>query len=133
VEAVEDAGALPGQVVATLGQQPQDAGLVLGRHHPQHRMVQGDLGDAGRVGGVGLASAADAQQPRPGRQGGRHVQDLFAGGGQLLGDGSSQPDGEPPGRLSTGQGPQLPEGAGMHQRPTLAQRPAGEVDGNRGQ
>jgi hypothetical protein len=53
MQPVEDAGALPGQVVATLGQQPQDGGLVLGGHHAQRRAVQGGLGHAGGIGGVG--------------------------------------------------------------------------------
>src|SRR6185503_12669773 len=57
------------------------------------RIVQGDLGDAGRVGGVGLAATAGVQQARPGGQGGRYVQDLLAGRGQLLGDRSSDPVG----------------------------------------
>jgi hypothetical protein len=65
MEAVEDAGALAGQVVAAFGQQPQDAGLVLGGHRTQGCAVQGDLGDAGRIGGVGLAATALAEQPHP--------------------------------------------------------------------
>jgi hypothetical protein len=91
MQPVEDAGALAGQVVTAFGQQPQDGGLVLGGHGAQPRAVQGDLGDAGRIGGVGLAATAGVQQPGPGRQGGRHVQDLLAGGGQLLGDGRPSP------------------------------------------
>ena len=122
-------GAFAGQVVAAFGQQPQDGGLVLSRHDPQRRMVQGDLGDAGRVGGVGLAATAGRKQPGPGGQGGRHVQDLFAGGGQLLGDGSSQPigalDGEPPGRPGLRPGHKLAEGAGIDQQPAVAQWRAG--------
>jgi hypothetical protein len=99
--------------------------------------VQGDLGHAGRIRGVGLAATAAAQQPGPGRQGGRHVQDLLAGSGQLLGDGSSQPvgalDREPPHRPPAGPGHKLAEGAGMHQQPTLTQRSAGGVDGDGGE
>jgi hypothetical protein len=137
MEPVEDAGALPGQVVAAFGQQPQDGGLVLGRHDPQRRMVQGDLGHASRIGGVALAATAAAQQPRPASQGGRHVQDLLAGRGQLLGDGSSQPVGalnrEPPGRPPGDPGQELAEGAGVDQQPAVAQRPAGRVDGDGGE
>ena len=137
MEPVEDAGAFAGQVVAAFDEQPQDRGLVFSGHRPQRRAVEGDLGDAGRVGGVGLAAPASAKQPGPGGQGGRHVQDLFAGGGQLLGDGPSQPEGtlnrEPPGRPPGGPGRQLLERAGMHQQPASAQRRAGRVDGNRGQ
>jgi hypothetical protein len=99
--------------------------------------VQGDLGHAGRVSGVGLAATTDAQQPGPGGQGGRYVQDLFADGGQLLGDGSSQPEGtldrEPPGRPPSRPGHKLAERAGIHQQPTVAQRPAGGVDGDGGE
>jgi hypothetical protein len=137
MEAVEDAGAFAGQVVAAFDQQPQDRGLVFCGHGAQPWAVQGGLGDASRIGGVGLAAPADAQQPGSGGQGGRHVQNLFTGGGQLLGDGASQPvgaiNGEPPGRPPGGPGRKLAEGDGIHRQPMLAQRPAGRVDGDRGQ
>ena len=137
MEPVEDAGALAGQVVTAFGQQPQDRGLVLGRHDPQHRIVQGDLGDAGRIRGVSLAATAAAEQPGPGGQGGWHVPDLFTGGGQLLGDGSSQPvgalDGEPPYRPPSGPGQKLAERTGIDQQPTLAQRRAGGVNSDGGE
>jgi hypothetical protein len=58
MQTVQDAGALAGQVVAAFGQQPQDAGLVLGSHRAQGWAVQGGLGDAGRIRDVGLAATA---------------------------------------------------------------------------
>jgi hypothetical protein len=89
------------------------------------------------------ASAASVLRPpptlssRPGGQGGRHVQDLLAGGGQLLGDGPSQPEGalngEPPGQPPSRPGRQLLERAGMHQQPAVAQRRARRVDGDGGE
>jgi len=130
-------GALPSQVVATFGHQPQDGGLVLGRHDPQHRIVQGDLGDTGRIRGVGLAATAGVQQPGPGGQGGRHVQDLLADGGQLLSDGSSQPvgalDREPPHRPPSSPRHKLADHAGIDQQPTLTQRRARGAHGDGGE
>jgi hypothetical protein len=100
-------------------------------------MVEGGLGDAGRIGGVGLAATAGVQQPGPGGQGGRHIQDLLAGDGQLLGDGPSQPVGtlhrEPPHRPPSSPRQELAEGAGIDQQPASAQRPTQRVDGDSGE
>jgi hypothetical protein len=136
MQPVEDAGAFAGQVVAAFGQQTQDRGLVFGGHRTQGWAVQGNLSDAGRIGGVALAPTADTQQPRPGGQAGRHVQDLLTGRRQLLGDGSSQPvgalNGEPR-RPPSGPGRQLAQGADVHQQPTVAQRRAGGVNSDGGE
>jgi hypothetical protein len=97
--------------------------------------VQGDLGDAGRIRGVSLAATAAAEQPGPGGQGGWHVPDLFTGGGQLLGDGSSQPvgalDGEPPDRPPSGPGQKLAERTGSVPALTSSRRwPSGLPEGS---
>ena len=106
VQAVEDPDAFAGQVVAALGEQTQLGGVVLGHDGAQPFVAHGDVGDAGRVGGVGLAGAAGVQQSGAGGEGGRHVDDVFAGGGEQLGDAAPEAggafDGEsalrPPGR-----------------------------------
>ena len=68
VKAVDRAAALAGQLVAAIGQQPQDRGVVVGRDREQVAMVQRDEGDAARVDAVGLAAVPARQHPSARRQ-----------------------------------------------------------------
>jgi hypothetical protein len=126
VQPVEETGAFVGQVIAAFGQQPQDGGLVFGGDDAQVGAVQGDLGDAERVGGVGLAAPAGGQQPGPDRQGRRHVDDVFTGRRQLLGDPSAETacalDREPALRPCLRPLGQLSEGSGVDDEPALRDR-----------
>jgi hypothetical protein len=72
VQAVEQARAFSGEVVAALRQQPQDHGLVFDGDDAQPVMlVQSDLGDGVGVVVVALAATACASQPHPrGERGG---------------------------------------------------------------
>jgi hypothetical protein len=85
VETVDDTGPLAGQVVVPLGQQPQDRGLVLRGDLAQISAEERDLGHVESICGVGLPVPAGGQETCPGRQGGRHVNDILARGGRLLG------------------------------------------------
>jgi hypothetical protein len=90
VQPVEETGAFVGQVIAALGQQPQDRRPIFGGDDAQVGSVQGYLSDAERVGGVGLAAPAGGEQPGPDRQRRRHIDHVFTGRRQLLGDAAPQ-------------------------------------------
>ena len=44
------------------------------------------MSHAGRVGLIGLTGPAGVEQPSPGGEGGGHVDNVFTGGGQQLGE-----------------------------------------------
>ena len=95
MEPTDGLGARRPQVVMVIRQQAQDASVVLGHDAAQSlRPQRGDGGGQGVV-GVVLLGLARTEHSNPGRQGGRDVDDVFAGGDELLG----QQEPEPVGRL----------------------------------
>ena len=137
VQAAQGPGAFGDQVVAAVAQQPEDHRLVLQGDRAQPPVVDSGRGDRAGVGQVALAGAAGAQQPGPGRQLGRHVQDLLAGGDQQLGDAAAQAAGalhRPPSLRPGGRpGQQLPAGLAGGRQAQLAEQPAVGVEGGGGQ
>jgi Zn-dependent M28 family amino/carboxypeptidase len=95
-----------------------------------------DLGDVEGVLRVGLAVTAGGQQPGPGREGGGHVDDVLAGGGQLLGERAAQAAGALDREAAVGSllapARQLAEGPGVDDEPALGHLVAGGVDGDGG-
>jgi len=83
------------QVVMVIRQQAQDAPVVLGHDGAQSLRPQRRDGGGQGVVEVVLLGLARAEHPDPCRQGGRHVDDVFARGHELLG----QQEPEPVGRL----------------------------------
>jgi hypothetical protein len=78
VEPVDGLGAGGDQVLAALGQQVQHGRLVLHFDLPQPSSIAGGDRDRDRITRVALATVPDRQDPHPGGQLGRHVQDLLA-------------------------------------------------------
>lgn len=78
-------GPLSDQVVVTIGQQGQHGAVVLHYDVAQVGVAQGHDGGGPSVVGVGLGAAAPVQELHPGRQRGRHIDDLLAYGHQLAG------------------------------------------------
>jgi hypothetical protein len=100
-------------------------------------LVQSDLGDGVGVVVVALAATACAQQPHLRGERGRDIEDVFAGGCELLGDAPAEAIGALDGELSEGpagcpaeQGAQCP---GVDGEPAAAQFVAGGVQGDRGE
>ena len=86
VDAADDLGAGPAQLVAAVDQQPQRDGGVVGHDLPQARAAQPGHGHAVGVDRVGLAALAGVEHPHPRRQLRRHVEHGLAVGDQALGD-----------------------------------------------
>src|ERR1035437_8807307 len=74
VEPVDHPTALPGQLVTSVGQEPQHGAVVLGSDPAQVRLALGHPRHAGSVDSIGLAPVASSEEAGPGRQGRRHVQ-----------------------------------------------------------
>src|SRR6266566_9817034 len=91
VEPVDDAAALPGELVAAVRQEPQHGRVVLGADAAQPGLTHGNPSDAPRVEGVGLAPVATIEEAGPGGQRRRHVQHGLVGGDEPLGEEVSQP------------------------------------------
>ena len=68
VDAADDLGAGPAQLVAAVHQQPQRDGDVVGHDLAQAWAAQAGHGHAVRVDRVGLAALAGVEDPHPGRQ-----------------------------------------------------------------
>ena len=80
LEPVDGLDPAPGQLLAAVGQHPQRLELAVERQHPQACGADRDHRDRVRVVGVGLAVVAGVEQPDPGRELGRHVDDVLAVG-----------------------------------------------------
>ena len=80
VQTVQDPDAFAGQVVAALGKQTQLRCLILGHDRPEPFAAHCDMGNACRVSRIALAGSAGIKQPRPGGQGGRHIDHVLATG-----------------------------------------------------
>ncbi len=93
VEPVDPAGVLGDQVIAALGEQAHDRGLVLGLDSVQSPVVQGNRRDRDGVGDVGLPGAARSQQTCSCSQLGRDVNNELTDGDELLGNATSEPGG----------------------------------------
>jgi hypothetical protein len=86
METVDHSTALPGELVAAVGEEPQHGSVVLGADAAQIRLALGHSGDAGSVDGISLAPMAAIEQPGTGSQRRRHVEHGLLGYGQLLGE-----------------------------------------------
>ena len=78
LEPVDGLDPPPGQRFAAVGEHPQRLELTVELQHPQGRGADRDDRDRVRVAGVGLAVVAGVEQPDPGGELGRDVDDLLA-------------------------------------------------------
>jgi hypothetical protein len=93
VEAVDPAGVLGDQVLAALGEQTHDRGVVLDLDAVEAPVVQCNGGDREGVGDVSLARTARSQQAGSRRQLRGDIENLLASGDELLGDTPSESGG----------------------------------------
>ena len=77
LQAVDPSRVLGDQVVAALGEQTQDGGVVLGLDAVETPVVLSYRSDRGGVGDIGLAGIARSQEACACGQLGRHVEDGF--------------------------------------------------------
>jgi hypothetical protein len=73
-----------GELLAPVGQHPQRLEVGVVGQHPQARSAGRDHGHRVRIVGVGLAVVSGVEQPRPGRELGRHVHHVLAMSQQSL-------------------------------------------------
>ena len=86
MEATHAAGALGGELVVAVRQQPQhDAVFAVGAHGVQRGVAKRDDGSGAGVVGVGLVDPAVVHQPGPGRELRGYIDDVFAGPDELGG------------------------------------------------
>jgi len=86
MEATHAAGALGGELVVAVRQQPQhDAVFAVGAHAVQCGVAESDDGSGAGVVGVGLVDPAVVHQPDPGRELRGYIDDVLAGSDKLLG------------------------------------------------
>ena len=134
MQATHRSGALAGEVVTTIGQHAQDDGLVVGHHGIQASVAErGDRSGQGVI-GVVLLRAPGAEHPHACRQGRWHVDDVLAGGDELLGQQAAQApgglDGPPPLREALGPRQQLVALSARGLHPDGAKRYFIVVDGH---
>jgi hypothetical protein len=86
VDPVDNLGAGAAQLVAAVNQQSQGDGGIVDLDPAQSGAAQSGHGHAVRVDRVGLAALPGVEDPHPGGQFRRHVQDGLAVGDQPLGD-----------------------------------------------
>jgi hypothetical protein len=84
MESVHGAATLLCQLVAAVGQKPQNRSVVLLRDLTQRAVVQGDSGDGHRVEDIRLPAVARVQDTGSGSQLGRDVNDGLARTDELL-------------------------------------------------
>ena len=78
LEPVDGLDPTPGQRFTAVGQHPQRLELAVELQHPQAAGADRDDRDRVRVAGVGLAVVAGVEEPDPGRELGRHIDDVLA-------------------------------------------------------
>lgn len=86
VQPVHGAASFPGQLVAAVGLQAQDPGVIVSCDAGQVEALGSDQGDAAGVDVVGLAAVAGLEQPGPRGEGGGHVDYVLAGSDEALGE-----------------------------------------------
>jgi hypothetical protein len=91
VQAVDAAGVLGDQVVATLGEQTQDRGVVLELDAVEAPVVLSYRSDRDSVGDIGLPGVAGSQEACACGQLGRDVEDGLPGGDELGGEAATSP------------------------------------------
>ncbi len=79
LEPVDDLDPQVGQLVTTIGEHPQRLELTITGKDSQARGADSDDRDRVCVQRVGLAVVAGVEEPHPGRQLGRHVDNMLAG------------------------------------------------------
>ena len=86
MEPVEARGVFTDQVVAVVADQANHAVQVFGLDLSQARVMLSDQRDRASVDQISLAAVTGREQPSPRRQIRRHVDDMFTGFDQALGD-----------------------------------------------
>ena len=89
LESVDGLDPAPGQCFASVGEHPQRLELTVELQHPQSLGADRDDGDRVGVVGVGLAVVAGVEEPDPGSELRRDVDDLLAVLEQSLGERSA--------------------------------------------
>ena len=92
------------QVLVAVPQESQHGEVVLCDHRAKPVRAQRRDGDGQRIVGIVLLGLAPPQDPHPGRQRGWHVEHLFAGAHELLGQQRPEPVGRLDGPRSFGEG-----------------------------
>ncbi|MBW3612175.1 MAG: hypothetical protein KY438_11740 [Actinobacteria bacterium] len=85
VQSTHRLGARRGQCLMAVGEHAHHRAVLVGGHSTQPAVAQPGDGGGQRVVGVVLGGLGRAEQPDPRRQGGWDVDDVLAGGNQLLG------------------------------------------------
>jgi len=136
VQPVDGAAALGGQLVAAIGEQPQQRAVVIGADGGEVVAVLGDDRDAARVDAVALAPVPALQHPDLGGQRRRDIDHGLAGSDQLLGQQAPEPAGafDRPDTLrpAARPGEQAAECRAVRGQPQLAERFAAAVERGRG-
>src|SRR5829696_1319415 len=107
MEPVDRAAALGGQLVAAVGEQPQDGAVVVGSHGREVVAVLGDDRDAAGVDAVALAPMAALEHAGAGGQRRWNIDDALAGGDEPLGQQPTEASGafNRPASLRPARGP----------------------------
>ena len=85
VRPVDRLAPFAGQLVAAVRQQPQHATVIIRGDAGQIGALSGDERDRAGVDAVGLGAVSRLEGPHPRREGRGHVDDMLAGGDELLG------------------------------------------------
>ena len=85
VQPVDRAAPFAGQLVAAVRQQPQHATVIIRGDAGKIGALSGDERDRAGVDAVGLAAVSRLEGPHPRREGRGHIDDVLAGGDELLG------------------------------------------------
>src|SRR5215212_4247696 len=107
MEPVDRAAAFGGQLVAAVGEQPQDGAVVVGSHGREVVAVLGDDRDAAGVDAVALAPMAALEHAGAGGQRRWNIDDALAGGDEPLGQQPAEASGafNRPASLRPARGP----------------------------
>lgn len=89
-QAVENAGAFGDKILASLGEQPENLGLLVWTNPSQAPITPGGERRKGRVQLIVLAPMADGEHPDARRELRRHINHFLFGTDQPLGKGPSQ-------------------------------------------
>ena len=85
MQPVDRSAPFAGQLVAAVRQQPQHATVIIRGDAGEIGALSGDERDGAGVDAVGLAAVSRLEGPHPRREGRGHIDDVLAGGDELLG------------------------------------------------